>query len=73
MIAGRVSSLTPAKEPTYDILIEDADGRHVWLESTHDLKVARRRLPALAAEYRGIRLILWNHKTRTILAQTDGY
>lgn len=73
MIAGRVSSLTPAKEPIYDILIEDADGRHLRLESSHDLEVARRRLPALAREYPGTRLILWNHKTRAILAQTDGY
>jgi len=72
-MAGQVSSLTPAKEPTYDILIEDADGRHLWLESTHDLEVARKRLPSLAAEYPGTRLILWNHKTRTILAQTEGY
>jgi hypothetical protein len=72
-MAGRVSSLTPAKEPTYDILIEDADGRHLWLESTHDLAMAQKRLPFLAAEYPGVRLILWNHKTRTILGQTDGY
>jgi len=72
-MAGRVSSLTPVKEPTYDILIEDADGRHLWLESAHDLEVARMRLPSLAAEYPGTRLIVWNHKTRTILVQTDGY
>jgi hypothetical protein len=63
-MAGRVSPLISAKEPTYDIL---------WLESTHDLEVARKRLPSLAAEYPGTRLILWNHKTRTILAQTEGY
>jgi hypothetical protein len=27
----------------------------------------------LAARYPGTRLILWNHKTRNILAATDGY
>lgn len=72
-MAVRVSSLTPAKVLTYDILIEDADGRHLWLESAHDLAIAQKRLPLLAAEYHGVRLILWNNKTRTILAQTDGY
>jgi hypothetical protein len=30
-------------------------------------------LPVLAARYPGTRLILWNHKTRMVLAQTDGY
>ena len=60
-------------EPVYDILIEDADGRHLWLECLHDLKMAQQRLPVLAAQYPGTRLILWNHKTRAILAATDGY
>jgi hypothetical protein len=62
-----------ATEPLYEILIEDADGRRVRLESAHDFEVARNRLPALAAQYPGTRLILWMHKTRTILAATDGY
>ena len=69
-MAGLVSSLT---EPAYDILIEDADGRHLWLEGAPDLETARERMPALAAQYSGMRLILWNHKTRTILAETEGY
>jgi hypothetical protein len=69
-MAGRVSSPT---EHVYDILIEDADGRHLWLEGVSDLESARARMPALAAQYSGMRLILWNHKTRTILARTDGY
>jgi hypothetical protein len=69
-MAGRVSSPT---EPVYDILIEDADGRHVWLEGFPDLETAHARMPALAAIYSGIRLILRNHKTRTIVASTDGY
>lgn len=60
-------------EPAYDILIEDADGRHLWLESLPDLEIARKRLPILAAQYPGTRLILWHHRTRAILAQTDGY
>jgi len=33
----------------YDILMEDADGRNLRLESTRDLNAARERLPALAA------------------------
>ena len=69
-MAGPVSSLI---EPAYDILIEDADGRRLRLECLQDLEIARQRLPALAANYPGTRLILWNHKTRAILAATDGY
>ncbi len=69
-MAGPVSS---TMEPPYDILIDDADGRHLCLESLPDLNTARERLPALAASYPGTRLILRCHKTRTILAETDGY
>ncbi|HLZ12952.1 MAG TPA: hypothetical protein VKP58_10210 [Candidatus Acidoferrum sp.] len=57
----------------YDILMEDADGRNLRLESTRDLNTARERLPALAAQYPGTRLLLRNRLTRAILAQTDGY
>ena len=60
-------------EPVYDILIEDADGRHLRLEGLRDLEIARQRLPMLAAQYPGTRLILRNHKTRAILAATEGY
>ena len=60
-------------EPIYDILIADADGRHLWLESARHLDTARERLSVLAAQYLGMRLILWNHSTRDTLAQTDGY
>ena len=60
-------------EPVYEILIEDADGRHLRLERIRDLEVARQRLPMLAAQYPGTRLILWNHNTRAILAATEGY
>ncbi len=67
-MAGPVS---PLIEPAYDILI--ADGRHLRLECLQDLEIARQRLPALAANYPGTRLILRNKKTRTILAATDGY
>ena len=69
-MAAPVSSLI---ETVYDILIEDADGRNLWLECLQDLEIARQRLPVLAAQYPGTRLILWNHKTRAILAATDGY
>jgi hypothetical protein len=60
-------------ESVYDILIEDADGRNLRLECFQDLEIARQRLPVLAARYPGTRLILWNHRTRAILAATDGY
>lgn len=69
-MAGQVSSVT---EAIYEILIEDADGRHLRLESARDLEVARNRLRVVAASYPGLRLILRNHKTRTILAETEGY
>ena len=67
---SQVSSMI---DPVYDILIEDADGRHLRLERLQDLEIARKRLHVLAAQYPGTRLILWNHKTRAILAATDGY
>jgi hypothetical protein len=60
-------------EPAYDIVIEDADGRHMWLECLQDLEVARQRLAVLAGRYPGTRLILCDHKTRMVLEQTDGY
>ena len=60
-------------DPVYDILIEDADGRHLRLERLRDLEIARQRLPVLAAQYPGTRLILRNQETRAILAATDGY
>ena len=68
-MAGSVS----ISVPVYDILIEDADGRHLWLECLQDLAIARQRLSILAAQYPGMRLILWDHRTRAILAETDGY
>lgn len=60
-------------EPLYDILIEDADGRYLWLESLRDLDAARERLRMCAADYTGMRLILWDRKTRAIVFQTEGY
>ncbi len=69
-MAGQVSFLL---EPVYDILIEDADGRRLWLECLQDLPIALQRLAILAAKFPGTRLILWEHKTRNILAETDGY
>ena len=57
----------------YVILIEDADGRNLPLESARDLATARERLPALAKQYPGTRLLLRNRITHAILAQTDGY
>jgi len=57
----------------YDILMEDADGRNLRLESTRDLNKARERFPALAAQFPGIRIVLRNRQTRDILAQTEGY
>ena len=69
-MAGPVSSIL---EPNYDILIEDADGRPLWLDGAQDLTTARQHLRAIAAQYPGMRLVLWHRKTRTILAETDGY
>lgn len=68
-----LAQLSSMIEAHYDILIEDADGRHLRLERLRDLETARQRLPILAAQYPGTRLILWNHKTRAILAATEGY
>jgi hypothetical protein len=70
-MAGQVSSMNEAA--VYDILIRDADGQHLQLESFQDLETARRRLPALAAEYLGTRVTLWNRSTREVLDETDGY
>lgn len=63
----------PIEDAVYDILIRDADGRHLELESFHNLESARLRLPSIAAKYPGTKLTLWNRRTRTILAETDGY
>jgi hypothetical protein len=60
-------------ERTYDILIEDADGQYLRLESAQDVQLARRLLNLLAAQYPGTRLILRDRKTRDILAETEGY
>ena len=62
-----------ALDAAYVILILDADGQHLALESFKDLDTARRRLPALAAQYPGTKVALWNRITRAILAETDGY
>ena len=57
----------------YDIVIRDADGRHLELESFTDLESARRRLPSIAARYPGVKVTLWNRQTRDIVAETEGY
>ncbi|GAC1631840.1 MAG: hypothetical protein NVS9B14_04280 [Candidatus Acidiferrum sp.] len=57
----------------YDIVIEDADGRNLRLESLRDLAAARERLPKLAVEYPGTRLLLRNRLTRDVLDQTEGF
>ncbi len=69
-MAGKVGL---ALDAAYDILILDADGQHLALESFKDLDTARRRLPALAAQYPGTKVAVWNRNTRAILAETDGY
>lgn len=69
-MGGPASSIS---EPLYDILIEDADGRYLWLASLHDLVSAKERLRVCAADYTGMRLILWDRKTRTVVLQTEGY
>jgi hypothetical protein len=67
------AKVSPASDTMYDILIRDADGQHLNLESHNDLEAARQRLPALAAQYPGTKVTLWNRKTRAILEETDGY
>jgi hypothetical protein len=67
---GRVST---ALNTVYEILILDADGKRLQLESYEDLDSARRRLPALAEQYPGTKITLWNRHTRAILAETEGY
>jgi hypothetical protein len=62
-----------AFDAVYDILIMDADGQHLELESFKDLDAARRRLAVLASLYSGTKITLWNRNTRAILAETDGY
>jgi hypothetical protein len=62
-----------ARDAVYDILIRDADGRYLELESFQDLESARLRLPSIAVKYPGTKLTLWNRHTRAILAETDGY
>ena len=57
----------------YAILIRDADGRHLELESFTDLESARGRLASIAAQYPGLKVTLWNRQTRDIVAETDGY
>jgi hypothetical protein len=68
-------SRNPASaEFNYDILIEDADGRNLNLESVRDLASARERLPLLAKQYPvGTRLLLRNRLTKAILAQMEEY
>lgn len=61
------------RNTVYDILIRDADGRHLELESFQDLESARRRLPSIAAQYPGTKITLWHRDTRAIVAETDGY
>ena len=67
------AKISLALDAIYDILITDADGQHLELESFKDLDTARRRLPALAAQYPGTKIALWNRHTRAILAETEGY
>src|SRR5437763_1085307 len=45
------------QENAYDILIEDADGRRLCLDSLNDLSSARERLKFLAASYPQTRLV----------------
>ena len=61
------------RNAVYDIVIRDADGRHLQLESFSDLESARRRLPSIAAQYPGVKVTLWNRQTRDIVAETEGY
>ena len=37
------------------------------------IRDARGRLASIAAQYPGLKVTLWNRKTRDIVAETDGY
>ncbi len=67
------AKISLALDAIYDLLITDADGQHLELESFKDLDAARQRLPLVAAQYPGTKVALWNRHTRAILAETDGY
>jgi len=64
---------SPVQGSIYEILIRDADGRHLELETFQDLESARLRLPSIAAQYPGTKITLWNRHTRAIAAESDGY
>lgn len=66
------SQVFPLRETIYEILIRDADGRQLELESFQDLESARRRLPSIAALYPGTKLTLWHRGTQAIVAESDG-
>lgn len=68
-----MEGLLQTRNAVYEILIRDADGRHLELESFRDLEAARRRMPAIAAQYPGTKITLWDRNTRTVLAESDGY
>lgn len=63
----------PIRYAVYEILIRDADGRQLELETFQDLESARRRLPSIAAQYPGTKVTLWDRHTRAIVAESDGY
>jgi hypothetical protein len=65
--------VAPTENAVYDIVMRDADGRHLELDSFGDPESALLRLPLIAAMYPGTKLTLWNRHTRAILAETDGY
>jgi hypothetical protein len=62
-----------SRKAVYDILIRDADGRQLELESSRILESARRRLPKIAAQYPGTKITFWNRDTRAILAESYRY
>lgn len=57
----------------FEILIRDADGRHLELERFYDLTSARSRFPSVAVQYPGTKVTLWNRHTGAIVAESDGY
>lgn len=62
-----------AQMDVFEILIRDADGRHLELERFYDLESARLRFPSLAVQYPGTKVTLWNRHTGAIVAESDGY
>ena len=65
--------IPPPGGSTFEILIEDADGRQLCLEWADEAAIGRARLASLAAIYPGMPLILRDRRTQTVLERAEGH